>query len=61
MAQAPTSFGVYYPFLDRERVGTTLSELPIGGAVAQLGERVVRNHEVVSSILISSTIIPALQ
>jgi hypothetical protein len=26
------------------------------GAVAQLGERVVRNDEVVSSILISSTI-----
>ena len=56
MAQAPTNVGVYYRFLDMGRVGTTLSEIPIGGAVAQLGERVVRNHEVVSSILISSTI-----
>jgi hypothetical protein len=28
---------------------------PHGGAVAQLGERLVRNEEVVSSILIGST------
>ena len=31
---------------------------PIGGAVAQLGERLVRNEEVVGSIPISSTIFP---
>ena len=34
------------------------AETDLGGAVAQLGERLVRNEEVVGSIPISSTIFP---
>jgi hypothetical protein len=36
------------------------SRPPVGGAVAQLGERLVRNEKVRSSILLGSTNFPAL-